>query len=164
MPTAISTQCTVSSALRDCGGLLNSTVPQVLVLFRFQASSHSGESGCTDNKLFGRACFIEERKYGREVVRLYSLGVHFAQFRAFVVRSAQMVGDAHMQFRPCSGSASPMLRSNHNQPFASCFRSFRDHHLDKPTRMWVLQLVICSVFVLTSQTAPIPVTPRTRLL
>ena len=98
MPTAISTQCTVSSALRDCGGLLNSTVPQVLVLFRFQASSHSGESGCTDNKFFGRACFIEERKYGREVVRLYSLGVHFAQFRAFVVRSAQMVGTPTCNF------------------------------------------------------------------
>lgn len=30
IPTVISTQCMVSSALSDCGGLRNSTVPQVL--------------------------------------------------------------------------------------------------------------------------------------
>lgn len=125
IPTAILTQYMVSLALSDCGGLRNSTVPQVLVLFRLHASSRSGAAriisssvevassieGNTDAKLFVSIAWA----YKSHNLELSSFDLH------------RWLGAAQTQFRLCSGSASTILRSNHNQPLASCFKLFRDH-------------------------------------
>lgn len=165
IPWAILTLYMVSLALSDWGGLLNSTVRQALVLFRLHASSRSGAARIISSSV-ELASSMKENTDAKLLVSIaWAYKSHNLELSS--VDLHRWLGAAHTQFRLCSGSASTILHSTHNQPLASCFRFFRDHPLEWPICICVLQLVcciICSVSVIICQTSLISVSPWSRLL
>lgn len=151
----------VSSALSDCGGLRNSTVPQVLVLFRLHASSRSGAARIISSSIEFASSTKENRDAKLFVSMVSAYKSHNWSFHH------RWLGTAQMQFCLCSGRASTIFRSNHSQPLASCFKLYRDHPPEYPMWMCVLQLecsIICNASVMTSQTSSISLSPPSRLL
>lgn len=115
IPTVISTHCMISSALSDCRGLRNSTVPQVLVLFRLHASSRSGAA-----RIISSSVELASSTKGNVNARLFvsiawTYKSHNLELSSFDLY--RWLGAAKMPFLLCSGSAPQFSVLNTTNPW-----------------------------------------------